>query len=118
MGNFLSTSVRFLGGLGALVCTLERTTVVKEGEIEGVWPAKAVFFGESGQLTYSEVRPVDLWLSGLADEESSRSEVEEPVLLSLRYSLGRPDLRCRGARRTSVSDCRRSLIFSAGSDML
>ncbi|KAH0194736.1 hypothetical protein KCV03_g191, partial [Aureobasidium melanogenum] len=48
-----------------------------------------------GPLTYSEVRPVDLWLSGLAEEASSKPE-EEPVLLSLRYSMGRPDLRRRG----------------------
>ena len=63
MGNFLSTSVRSLGTLEVLLCTLERTIVVKVGEVlglEGVWTAKAGSFGESGQLTYSEVRPVDL----------------------------------------------------------
>jgi len=95
MGNFLRISLKSLGTLGALLCTLEQITVVNVGEMlepGGVWPATAVFFGESGQLTYSEVRPVDLWLSGLAEEEPSKSEVEEPVLLSLRYSIGRPDL--------------------------
>jgi len=80
----LSTSVRLLGVLGALLVTLDKTIVVNVGEVlglDGVWLAKVVSFGESGQLTYSEVRPVDLWLSGLAEEEPSKSVDEEPVLL-------------------------------------
>jgi hypothetical protein len=60
MGNLLSTSVRVLGVLGVLLCPLERMTFVRAGEVGGVCPAKATSFGESGQLTYSEVRPVDL----------------------------------------------------------
>jgi hypothetical protein len=37
--------------------------VVKTGEalqVAEVWSEKTVVLGESGQLTYSEVRPVDL----------------------------------------------------------
>jgi hypothetical protein len=60
MGNLLSTSLKVLGVLGVLHCPLERIIVVKAGEVGGVCPAKAISFGESEQLTYSEVRPVDL----------------------------------------------------------
>jgi hypothetical protein len=63
MGNFFSASVRSLGALGDLTCPLEQIIVVKTGEsvrLGEVWLEKATVLGESGQLTYSEVRPVDL----------------------------------------------------------
>jgi hypothetical protein len=63
MGNILSASVRSLATLGDLACPLEQIIVVRTGEpvqLGEVWLEKVTVLGESGQLTYSEVRPVDL----------------------------------------------------------